>query len=352
MKKQTGIFHAASARKFIREFSGEMGEKYSLDPKFVEKDIIRAKKYNHISFGEYEWTGFYALNEAQKRSVSTLWTRAEFRKTFTDRRYICILMNKYIFSKVFDEFYRRKCFMTRDVTADVIKRLSEDTGKIVYKPNCKGQGQGVKVLPVATAEETAAALELFRSEDNAIVEEFICQHEDMARFNPNAVNIVRFYSVASPAGMYIFAPVLTTAVNMDISNGSQDALTAVVDIRNGVVLTDAVDQNNIVDYAAHPLTGAPFKGARLPHWEETIEMLRRAVPMAGKISNVGWDVAITENGPLIIEANTIPGFNSAQYRGFGWVTEGYEYQPLFDEGLKGIPFKDDGRYERTVLKIN
>ena len=349
--EQTGIFHGVSARKYIKEFSGEMAEKYGLDPKFVEKDIIKAKKYNHISFGEYEWTGFYRLSEAQKRTVSTLWTRAEFRKTFTDRRYICILMNKFIFSKVFDEFYRRKCFMAAEMNAELVKRLAGDCGKIVYKPNCKGQGQGVRVLNVETDEQLAAALELFKSEDNAIVEEFIRQHEVMASFNPNAVNIVRFYSVASHAGMYIFAPVLTTAVNMDISNGSQDALTAVVDIRTGRVLTDAVDQNNIVDYSAHPLTGTAFRGAELPYWQECVELLRRAVPLAGKISNIGWDVAITENGPLIIEANTIPGFNSAQYRGFGWVTEGCGYQPLFDEGLKGIAFRDDGRYEKTVLKI-
>lgn len=260
-------------------------------------------------------------------------------------------MNKFIFSKVFDEFYRRKIFMAGQMDAERVKRLAGDSGKVVYKPNCKGQGQGVRVLEVETDAQIEAALELFKSGDNAIVEEFIRQHPVMAGFNPNAVNIVRFYSVASPAGMYIFAPVLTTAVNMDISNGSQDALTAVVDIRTGKVLTDSVDQNNIIDYAAHPLTGAVFKGAELPYWDECLELLRRAVPLAGKISNIGWDVAITENGPLIIEANTIPGFNSAQYRGFGWVTDGCGYQPLFDEGLKGIPFRDDGRFEKTILKI-
>ncbi|MFR0796824.1 MAG: hypothetical protein ACLSHG_11495 [Oscillospiraceae bacterium] len=32
--------------------------------------------------------------------------RAEFRKNFTDRRYIAILMNKYIFSKVFFRLLR------------------------------------------------------------------------------------------------------------------------------------------------------------------------------------------------------------------------------------------------------
>ena len=61
----------------------------------VEKDIIQAKKDNHISFGEYAWTGFYDLTQEQKKTVSTLWSRMEFRKKFTDRRYIGMLMNKY-----------------------------------------------------------------------------------------------------------------------------------------------------------------------------------------------------------------------------------------------------------------
>lgn len=47
-------------------------------------------------------------------------------------------MNKYIFSKVFDEFYGRKCVQVSDVTEDVLKELAEGTGKVVYKPNARG----------------------------------------------------------------------------------------------------------------------------------------------------------------------------------------------------------------------
>lgn len=351
MEQAYDIRKIISSRKHIKNFAAEYAGKCGKSPALIEKDIIKAKKLNHISFGEYEWTGYSDLTEAQKRSVSTLWTRAQFRKTFTDRRYISILMNKYIFSKVFSDFYGRKCLMTQDVTPERLREMAGESGKVVFKPNCKGQGKGIRVLPVGSEEEICAAAEFIQGADNGIVEEYICQHEDLARLNPGAVSIVRFYSVCPPSGSWLFAPVLTAAINKEISNGCQDALTAMIDIRTGTVITDAVDQNNIVEYTAHPVTGAAFKGLQIPFWEETVQMMRRAVPLASKISNIGWDVAITESGPLIIEANTIPGFNSAQYRGFGWITEGYGYQPLFDEALNGKVFSDDGRYERVVLKL-
>ena len=190
-----------------------------------------------------------------------------------------------------------------------------------------------------------------RANSGGIVEEYIQQHPTLAQLNPGAVSIVRFYTVTAPSGTYLFAPVLTTAIEKDISNGCQDALTAMIDIRTGVVLTDAVDQNNFIDYHTHPITGVPFPGLQLPFWEETIDMMRRAVPLASKISNIGWDVTMTADGPLIIEANTIPGFNTAQYRGYAWVTDGYGYQPLFDE-LNGRPFVNNDHYARVLLKLD
>ena len=54
---------------------------------------------------------------------------------------------------------------------------------------------------------------------------------------------------------------------------------------------------------------------------------------------------------VIIEANTIPGFNTAQYRSYAWVTDGYGYQPLFDE-LNGRPFVNNDHYARVLLKLD
>ncbi len=351
MNQTYDIKRFLASRKHIRKFAAEYAERQNLNPRDVTRDIIQAKKANHISFMEYEWTGYYDMAPEQKKTVSTLWTRMEFRKKFTDRRYIGLLMNKYITSRVFAEFYRRQCVQASDVDAKLLGQMGGHTGRVVYKPNCKGMGQNIRILPVTTGEEIDAALAYIRKKGKGIVEEYICQDEVMNRLNPNAVSVVRIYSVSSPAGAYLFAPVLTVAHQKSISNGCRDALTCMVDIRTGKVLTDAVDQNKNTEYPAHPVTGVAFRGIELNYWPETIAMLRRAAALASRISNIGWDVAITEDGPVLIEANTIPGFTTAQYRGYHWITDGYGYQPLFD-AVYGAAFQDDGRYERVILKLD
>ena len=258
MEQKRTLSKWISARRYIREFAADYAERYAEDPAEIERDIIAAKKQNHISLNEYEWVGYHERTEAQKRTMSTLWTRAEFRKTYTDRRYIAILMNKYIFSKVFADFYGRRCVQASDVDAALLESLAGDCGKVVYKPNCKGQGTGVRILPAVTEAEQADTLAYLRANPGGIVEEYIQQHPTLAQLNPGAVSIVRFYTVTAPSGTYLFAPVLTTAIEKDISNGCQDALTAMIDIRTGVVITDAVDQNNCIDYHAHPVTGVSF----------------------------------------------------------------------------------------------
>ena len=109
MEQKRTLSSWISARRYIRDFAADYAARHGENAAEIEKDILQAKKRSHISLNEYEWVGYHDRTEAQKRTMSTLWTRAEFRKNFTDRRYIAILMNKYIFSKVFSDFYGRRC---------------------------------------------------------------------------------------------------------------------------------------------------------------------------------------------------------------------------------------------------
>lgn len=53
----------------------------------------------------------------------------------------------------------------------------------------------------------------------------------------------------------------------------------------------------------HPVTGKPFKGFRIPYWSEAMELVKRAQACFADLPTLGWDVAITDDGPKLLEAN-------------------------------------------------
>jgi hypothetical protein len=73
--------------------------------------------------------------------------------------------------------------------------------------------------------------------------------------------------------------------------------------RLGRVVGPAPGAWRLVDLHAHPRTEIPFPGHELPLWPETRELLGRAALAFLPLRAIGWDVALTSNGPVLIEGN-------------------------------------------------
>ncbi|MES2178143.1 MAG: sugar-transfer associated ATP-grasp domain-containing protein [Gemmatimonadota bacterium] len=53
----------------------------------------------------------------------------------------------------------------------------------------------------------------------------------------------------------------------------------------------------------HPVSGARVADVQLPDWEALLTLVRRAALAFPELPALGWDVALTPAGPIIIEAN-------------------------------------------------
>jgi hypothetical protein len=64
----------------------------------------------------------------------------------------------------------------------------------------------------------------------------------------------------------------------------------------------------------HPTTGRPIEGEVLPDWQAALALAHRAhEAFPVRMPVVGWDVALTGGGPVLIEANGIPGTDLMEY---------------------------------------
>ena len=62
----------------------------------------------------------------------------------------------------------------------------------------------------------------------------------------------------------------------------------------------------------HPDTGARIPGRRLPFWDEALDLARRAHAAFPDQILIGWDIALTPDGPLLIEGNRAPDLDIIQ----------------------------------------
>ena len=72
--------------------------------------------------------------------------------------------------------------------------------------------------------------------------------------------------------------------------------------------------SNFVPYflEKHPDSGVIIPGFEIPFFAEALELCKEASKLISKINILGWDIAITHSGPVMIEVNNFPGFRLYQ----------------------------------------
>lgn len=196
--------------------------------------------------------------------------------------------------------------------------MFEGGAGVVYKPNYGFQARGVEVLYFNGDMESV--YNKVMSYSRGVVEEIIRQHADMKVLSPESVNCMRIVSVSSKNGA-----VLQDGTKKDIAyvslkigrNGNivdnvvAGGMVANVDLETGCVVTHGVNQNLQV-LENHPDTGTQIKGFKIPYFKEALELIYRVIDEMGLNGAIGWDVAIGENGPEIVEPNYGPAASLLQ----------------------------------------
>lgn len=145
--------------------------------------------------------------------------------------------------------------------------------------------------------------------------------------SPTAVGCVRIVTYMRGGEASLFrSEVKLTAGEGDTDNfvlGSTGNVVAAVDMDSGRLsvgyASRSPDWPVIQPVSRHPDTGERIEGATLPLWEAVKALALQAQRSLPEVKTIGWDIAITPDGPVILEGNTTYGLASLQIahqRGF------------------------------------
>ena len=272
-------------------------------------DIIWCTIIYGASPNNYREFGFNKLNASQRKTYVTNRLSRRMIKAFNDPAYIAIFEDKTRFAERFSEYFGRRWISTENITKDNLKEfLSCVGGKVIFKPAGEAQGQGIKVFD--NQNEELVWQEISKA-PKAIIEEWITQHEELTKIYREAINCLRIITVFKGGKTNFLTGGMTWGNGMKIANASASGIVSPVNFETGYLEKPAADFYGH-SYERHPITGERIIGIKLPYWEETIEMLKKAAAVVPEVGYIGWDVAITPTGPIIIEGNTTPGYKYYQ----------------------------------------
>jgi hypothetical protein len=153
--------------------------------------------------------------------------------------------------------------------------------------------------------------------------DFICQEglrqiPELAELNPESVNTLRIMTRFRGQAPEVVATLLRVGRKGSfVDNATVGGLSCHVDIDNWKTSGTAVLWNShpYEFCERHPDSGALFDGVQLRFREETLELVTSFAAKFPGCEIIGWDIALTDSGPKIVEVNWNPDVDLPQMSG-------------------------------------
>lgn len=269
-----------------------------------------ARKYG-AGYMDYDLFEMYNLTPAQRDTYLTRGRNNQIDKIFNRKEFIDKVERKDQFNNNFNEFLKRDWLNSSTMSKEDLEAFSKKHHEFMIKPIDGGCGKGIEKIHI---ENYASVDEMYNSlkEKNVVIEELIKQNKTISAIYPYAINTLRVVTILKDNEVHILCTYFRIG-NGDkfVDNFNSGGMVAPVDKDTGIVIAPAIDKNKNL-YEEHPVTGAKIKGFQFPFWEDMKKMIEKAAKVVPEVGYVGWDVAFSDNGPLLVEGNDFPGHDIYQ----------------------------------------
>lgn len=303
----TAPLRFAKSYTIKRKYAMEAVKKYR--PSDKSEGLLARMVWNevlyHISYEEYFILNFENLSKKGKKEFIGESEKNRIADRLNNKKYETIFDNKDETYDYFKEFYGRDVVkVTGENDFEPFRDFAEKHTVFVAKPIMAACGFGVAIFETSDYPDTKDMfVSLCRDYRNAfLAEELIVQSEFTKSFHPISVNTVRINTVRTDKEIHIVHPFLRIGKgNSKIDNISSGGIMGLIDVETGIVTT-TYDESG-TKHVLHPDTGVQVLGTKIPRWNEAVEMVKKMAMVLPENRYTGWDVALTEKGWIMVEAN-------------------------------------------------
>jgi len=273
-------------------------------------DIARCSIRYGASFNDYMIFSYWLMDHAQRDTILTRVRAHHLFDKVNDPNYVHLFDSKSEFYRNFGKYLGRDTVIVADTTPDEFDAFFASNPVILAKPDRGWSGKGMKRLELAdypTSEDRRALFTSLASSGIGVIDAWVKQHPTLDELNPRTVNTMRMCTfVIDGHADFLYAALKAGAGDHFVDNLESGGIHSPVDPETGKLFY--AGRNSQRDFTdTSPATGVPLVGFEVPYFHEAVAMVQEASMVVPQVRYVGWDVAITPTGPVLIEGNAYPG---------------------------------------------
>ena len=279
---------------------------------YIKFDIFRNFIFRGSGYTDYFRGNYINLTSTEKDTFVTAKKFYKILEYLNDENYIVLLHDKLVFNELFREYLKRDFINLREKDVNDFKKFIKGK-KVVFAKDPVGEGgHGVSKIVLSNYDDIEKLYNELVMNKQFLVEEEIIQGKDLNEINPNVVNSFRIITLMDKDGN---VHLLNNALRINQDNNNVIGCTN--DLYFSLNQEGKIDSNVIDDYGNtyeyHPLTNKKFSEVKIKGVKEAFEMCLKLHKKVPQIRYIGWDVAFTDNGPVLVEGNEYPGYGLIQH---------------------------------------
>jgi hypothetical protein len=264
-------------------------------------------------FFYYLFLPFYnKKNRANFMENKNLYEQVFSRLSITQPPTLCKLLNGKIFSsdmKIIEFSYLEKLLQKNVYEKLFVKPADGEGGYGIYIFHLDSNNNYVTKDDLLFNE---AFLKRIGKKNDYIIQPGLVQDIEISRLYNHSVNTFRIATENIDGNVRLLCATLRLGRSgTEVDNSAQNGLIVKIDLDSGALNQSATSEQNEY-FEDHPDTHFVFKGYKISQWCTVKDFTIESAQKLPQFVYLGWDIALTKNGPVALEINLTFGLDHYQ----------------------------------------
>lgn len=305
-----------------------INNKYYIGKLYLLIDILFCKIKYKANLNDYKMFSMYLLNNKERKTILTSGKNLILTNKLNDYSKLHIFENKNEFNEVFGDYLKRKWMFINRKNYNEFECFIKNMDYIIAKPNDNTEGKRIEKIKVGDYS-IKELYNYLKDKDLLLIEEVIKQHNYLNKLYSKSINRVTVVTILYNDITYIISINLNLGNNSIVDSLKRGGMTNKIDIETGTSLHPFCDRG-LNNYYFHPVTKEKINNIKLPYINEIKSLVKDLSKIIKTVRYVSWDIAITNDGPILIGASPLPNI---YYQFYVHNEDNKGIMPLIDEIL-------------------